>query len=152
MFDEALEHTGAAIEELRELAHGIHPALLTSRGLAAAVEALADRTPVPVQIDIPDRRYPPAVESAGYFVAAEALTNVAKYANATAARVTATHRPDSAALVVEDDGVGGASPSNGSGLSGLLDRVTALDGTLTVESPAGGGTRIRAEIPLAADG
>ncbi len=90
LVDEALEHTGAAIEELRELAHGIHPALLTSRGLAAAVEALADRAPVPVHVDIPDRRYPAAVESAAYFVAAEALTNVAKYANASTARVTAS--------------------------------------------------------------
>ena len=148
LVDEALEHTGAAIEELRDLAHGIHPALLTSRGLAAAVEALADRAPVPVLVDIPDRRYPPAVESAAYFVAAEALTNVAKYANASTARVTATHAADSVVLVVEDDGVGGASPSNGSGLSGLLDRVTALEGTLKVESPPGAGTRVRAEIPL----
>ena len=88
------------------------------------------------------------MESTAYFVAAEALTNVAKYANASTARVTATHSADSVVLVVEDDGVGGASPSNGSGLSGLLDRVAAVEGTLTVESPPGAGTRVRAEIPL----
>jgi signal transduction histidine kinase len=145
---EALEHTSAAIEELRELAHGIHPALLSTRGLAAAVTALADRAPVPVRVDIPEERYPASVESAAYFVAAEALTNVAKYANASTARITATDSADSVVLVVEDDGVGGASPSVGRGLSGLLDRVAALGGTLTVESPPGAGTRVRAQIPL----
>ena len=90
---EALEHTSAAIEELRELAHGIHPALLTSRGLAAAVEAIADRTQLPVHVDIPHRRYPAVVESAAYFVVAEALTNVVKYADASTVRVTATESP-----------------------------------------------------------
>jgi signal transduction histidine kinase len=145
---EALEDTRAAIEELRELAHGIHPALLTHRGLAAAVEALADRPPLPVHVDIPEQRYPTFVESAAYFVAAEALTNVAKYAKASTARVTATHSADSLVLAVEDDGVGGATPSPGSGLTGLQDRVAAVDGTLIVDSPPGAGTRIRAEIPL----
>jgi signal transduction histidine kinase len=144
----ALEDTRAAINELRELAHGIHPALLTHRGLAAAVEALADRAPVPVHIDIPEQRYPTSVESAAYFIAAEALTNVAKYANASTARVTATDSADRLVLAVEDDGAGGATPSPGSGLAGLQDRAAAVDGTLIVDSPPGAGTRIRAEIPL----
>ncbi|MGZ4222707.1 MAG: GAF domain-containing protein [Solirubrobacteraceae bacterium] len=146
--DASPEDTRAAIEELRELAHGIHPALLTSRGLAAAVEALADRAPLPVHVDIPDARYPAIAESAAYFIAAEALTNVAKYAEAGAARVTARRSADSLVIEVQDDGVGGADPSKGSGLSGLQDRVAALDGTLTVESPPGEGTRICAELPL----
>ena len=150
LISDALEHTRAAIEELRELAHGIHPALLTSRGLAAAVEALADRAPLPVHVEIPDERYPASVESAAYFIAAEALTNVAKYANAATARITATRAADCLVLAVEDDGAGGASPSRGSGLAGLQDRVAAFDGTLTVESPLGAGTRVRAKIPLRA--
>jgi signal transduction histidine kinase len=145
---DALEDTRAAIEDLRDLAHGIHPAVLTHRGLAAAVEELADRAPVPVHIEIPDERYPDFVESAAYFVAAEALTNVAKYARATAACITATRTRDGLVLVVEDDGVGGARLEVGSGLAGLRDRVAAFDGTLTVDSPLGAGTRIRAEIPL----
>jgi len=144
--------TRSAIDELRELAHGIHPAILTHHGLAAAVEALADRAPLPVAIEIPDARYPTAVESAGYFVIAEALTNVAKYAKASTASVTATRVAGELLLTVEDDGVGGAAPAPGSGLSGLADRVTALDGTLTVDSPPGRGTHIRATIPLPASG
>ena len=147
---QALHDTRAAIDELRELAHGIHPALLTSRGLAAAVEALADRAPLAVRVHIPDVRDPAPVESAAYFIAAEALTNVAKYANASTARITANHSADRLVLEIEDDGIGGANPSHGSGLSGLRDRVAALDGTLTVESPLGAGTHVRAEIPLAA--
>jgi signal transduction histidine kinase len=145
---EALDHTSAAIEELRELAHGLHPALLTTRGIAAAVEGLADRSPVPVRVDIPKERYPASVESAAYFVAAEALTNVAKYARASTARVTLTRTAGALVLVVEDDGVGGATRSPGSGLAGLQDRIAAFDGTLTVDSPPGAGTRVRAEIPL----
>jgi len=148
---ESLEHTSAAIEELRELAHGIHPALLTTRGLAAAVEALADRAPVPVRVDIPEQRYPAPVESAAYFVVAEALTNVAKYARASAARVAATERAEVLVLEVEDDGVGSAALSTGGGLAGLRDRIAAFQGKLAVDSPPGQGTRIRAEIPLSAD-
>jgi PAS domain S-box-containing protein len=147
---DALDDTRGAIEELRELAHGLHPAILTHRGLAAAVEALADRAPLPVHIDIREERYPASVESAAYFIAAEALTNVAKYADATTARVTATSSGDSLLLTIEDDGTGGATPSPGSGLSGLHDRVAALDGKLTIHSPPGAGTRIRAELPLPA--
>jgi PAS domain S-box-containing protein len=148
---EALDDTRAAIEELRELAHGLHPAILTHRGLAAAVAALADRAPLPVRVDIPDERYPASVESAAYFVTAEALTNVAKYANASTAGVTAASAAGSLLLTIYDDGSGGAVPSPGSGLSGLRDRVSALAGSLSVESPPGGGTCIRAELPLAAN-
>jgi signal transduction histidine kinase len=148
LMGEALEDTTAAIEELRELAHGIHPALLTARGLAAAVVALADRAPVPVRVEILEERYPAFVESAAYFVAAEALTNVAKYAAASAARVAVARGSDSLVIEVEDDGVGGATLATGSGLAGLRDRLAALQGNLVVDSPPGRGTRIRAEIPL----
>jgi signal transduction histidine kinase len=148
---DALEDARGAIEELRDLAHGLHPAILTHRGLAAAVEALADRAPLPVHIDIPAHRYPASVESAAYFIAAEALTNVAKYANASTASVTATGSAGSLRLTINDDGTGGAVPSPGSGLSGLRDRVSALEGTLTIDSPPGRGTRIRAELPLPAN-
>jgi signal transduction histidine kinase len=148
LVSEALEDTRAAIDELRELARGIHPALLTDRGLAAAVGALADRAPLPVHVDIPEERHPTFAESAAYFVAAEALTNVAKYADASTARVKAARSSDALVLEVEDDGVGGARPSPGSGLSGLQDRLAALDGRLMVDSPPGDGTRIRAKIPL----
>jgi signal transduction histidine kinase len=147
---DALADTRDAIEELRELAHGIHPAILTHRGLAAAVEALADRAPLPVHVDIPDQRYPSSVESTAYFIAAEALTNVAKYARASTTRITAVPTADELVLTIDDDGAGGATPSAGSGLAGLQDRVAAVDGTLTVDSPPGAGTRIRAELPLRA--
>jgi PAS domain S-box-containing protein len=145
---EGVEHVRAAVAELRELARGIHPAILTHRGLAAAVEALSDRAPLPVAVQIPNDRYLPSIESAAYFVVAEALTNVAKYANAKTARVTARSADGQLVLTIEDDGVGGARASVGSGLSGLHDRIAALSGTLTVDSPASGGTRIRAQIPL----
>jgi PAS domain S-box-containing protein len=145
---EGVDHVRAAIVELRELARGIHPSILTHRGLRAAVEALTDRAPLPVDVLIPDDRYPPSVESAAYFVVAEALTNVAKYANAVTARVSARSADRCLILTIEDDGVGGALGSAGSGLSGLHDRIAALNGTLAVDSPVGEGTRIRAEIPL----
>ncbi len=148
LLGEALEDTRRAIEELRELAHGLHPAVLTTRGLAAAVEELADRAPVPVHVDIPEQRLPAVVESAAYFIAAEALTNVAKYANASKVGITATISGGLLILQVDDDGAGGATVTPGSGLSGLLDRLAALDGTLTIDSPTRAGTRLRAEIPL----
>jgi signal transduction histidine kinase len=146
--EQALEETRAAIDELRELAHGIHPSLLANRGLAAAIESLADRAPIPAELDVPDVRYPPAVESAAYFVAAEALTNLAKHASASIVRIRASSNPNALVLEVEDDGVGGATPSPGGGLAGLQDRVAALNGTLIVDSPRNRGTRIRAEMPL----
>ena len=140
-----------ALEELRELARGLHPNVLTDRGLGPALEALMVRSPIPVDIDIPDERFPPAIEAAAYYVAAEALANVAKYAGANEARVSIAEDVDAGALVIEvaDDGIGGADPARGSGLEGLEDRVEALDGTFEVESPAGAGTRVRATIPMA---
>ena len=148
LVEEGLEHARAAIDELRELAHGIHPAILTHSGLGADVDALADRAPLPVTVSIAPERYPPAVESTAYFVAAEALTNVAKYARATTALITATRTATGLRLVVEDDGVGGAHRAAGRGLAGLHDRLAALDGDLAIDSPPGGGTRITAHIPL----
>jgi PAS domain S-box-containing protein len=140
-----------ALEELRELARGLHPNVLTDRGLGPALESLVSRSPIPVEIDVPDERLPPAVEAAAYYVAAEALANVAKYADASCAEVRVTEDEDGAAIVVEvvDDGVGGADPALGSGLEGLVDRVESLDGTFAVESPPGAGTKIRATIPTA---
>jgi signal transduction histidine kinase len=149
LVDESLASARTGLDELRELARGIHPAILTNRGLAAAVESLADRAPIPVEIAIPGDRFPPSVESAAYFVAAEALTNVAKYADATKARVDAAPVDGRLRVTISDDGVGGARRAPESGLSGLEDRVTALGGSLLVDSPEGEGTRVTAEIPLA---
>jgi signal transduction histidine kinase len=151
LLDSALENAGAAVEELRDLAAGIHPAVLSQRGLDAALEALATRAPLPVELDCElAERLPLLVETAAYFVVSEALTNVAKYANATHAVVSARRENGSARISIRDDGVGGASPGGGSGLRGLADRVGALDGTLHVVSPPGRGTTVTAEIPLTA--
>lgn len=151
LLGDALDNARSAIDDLRELAQGVHPAVLTHRGLAPAVRSLAGRASVPVVIEIADERYPTSVESAAYFVTAEALTNVAKYAQAATARVTTTRTPSHLVLTVEDDGIGGARTSGGTGLAGLADRLAALDGSLTVSSPPGEGTHIRAEIPLSAE-
>jgi signal transduction histidine kinase len=138
-----------ALEELRELARGIHPAVLTERGLDYALRTLAERAPVEVTLDVDlDRRPPPAIEAAAYYVAAEALANVAKYAQATTASVSVKVDDDQLRLEVADDGVGGADPSAGSGLRGLDDRVQAFGGSLRVLSRPGQGTRILAELPL----
>jgi PAS domain S-box-containing protein len=137
-----------ALEELRELARGIHPAVLTDRGLGPALESLVGRAPFPVELDVPVERLPPAVEAAAYYVVAEALTNVAKYAQASSAVVRVTHDDEALAVYVSDDGVGGADTAGGTGLRGLADRVEALDGTLRVASPSGGGTTVHATIPL----
>jgi PAS domain S-box-containing protein len=143
----ASEELAQALEELRELARGIHPAVLSERGLSAALEALAGRAPVPVGVTVPPDRFPPAVEAAAYYVISEALANVAKYAEASAVEIRVTRQNGRAVVEVADDGVGGADPTRGSGLSGLVDRVEALDGVLKVESEPGAGTRVRAEIP-----
>jgi len=150
--DELGRRLGVALDELRELARGIHPAILTARGLAPALGALADRVPVAVEQDVAVQdRLPPAVEAAAYFLVAEALTNIAKYARAGHARV-AVHRAGPAlVVVVSDDGVGGADVSAGSGLRGLQDRVAAVDGTLEIHSPPGGGTHLRATLPCTGD-
>jgi PAS domain S-box-containing protein len=147
---QALEHAQRATVELRELAHGILPAVLARGGLRAAVDALASRMPVPVDNGVAVGRLSAAVEATAYFVMAEALTNVAKHARARRAAVTARIEDGTLAVQVRDDGVGGARP-NGSGLVGLADRLAALDGTLTVSSQPGDGTHIRAEIPLSTE-
>jgi signal transduction histidine kinase len=137
-----------ALAELRELARGIHPAMLTDRGLGAAVESLVTRAPLPVELGVmPDERLPAQVEAAAFYVISEALANIGKYAQASLARVSVSRENGYAVVEVDDDGVGGANPAGGSGLRGLVDRVEALDGTLEVVSPEGGGTHIRAEIP-----
>ena len=150
LLDQAQEELQTSLGELRELARGIHPAVLTDRGLAPALESLVARAPVPVTIEAAGAEgLPPPVESAAYFVVSEALANVAKYARANHASVTVRRSNGRVSVEVRDDGVGGADPGGGSGLRGLADRVAALDGTLAVESPAGGGTRLHAEIPVA---
>ncbi len=145
---EASAELKGAIEELRELARGIHPAILTEEGLPAAVEALADRSPLPirVQADFQDR-LPEPIEAIGYFVVAEALANAAKYSNATTIHIVLSRTPRSLTVDVRDDGVGGADPARGTGLRGLDDRVSAVRGALRVHTAAGGGTTVRAEIP-----
>jgi signal transduction histidine kinase len=146
---QALEEAQLAVKELRELAHGIHPALLSDRGLGAALEALATRAPVPVQVSgVPSEPLAQPVEACAYFVTAEALTNVAKYANASEALVHLSLEDGCLRLQVRDDGVGGADLSTGSGLRGLRDRVEALDGRLELDSPPGGGTTLIVEIPV----
>ena len=136
--------------ELRDLARGIHPSVLTDRGLDAAVSALAERCPVPVDVELRlDRRPPPAVETAAYYVIAEALTNVGKHAGARSARVRASDDDGRVVVEIADDGRGGARRAPGSGLEGLAQRVEALDGTLAVQSPQGAGTTIRADFPCA---
>ena len=150
LLDEAMEELGEATRELRELARGIHPAVLSDRGLEAAVSGLAERSPVPVEIlETPSQRLPPPVESATYFVIAEALTNVARYADAEAATVRVKRDNGAIEVEVRDDGVGGADPANGTGLRGLEDRVSALEGRLLVTSPDGVGTTVVARIPCA---
>jgi signal transduction histidine kinase len=152
LLDRAAGEAEVALHDLRELARGIHPAVLSDRGLDSALEALANRLPLPVEIGpTPAERLPEPVEAAAYFVVAEAMTNVAKYADATHASVQITR--DNGAVVVEvsDDGVGGADPAKGSGLRGLADRVAALDGRLEVDSPSRSGTTVRAVIPCSQD-
>jgi signal transduction histidine kinase len=147
--DRAQEELRTSLAELRELARGIHPAVLSDRGLEPALHAVVDRVPVPVSLEVDTaERLPEPVETAAYFVVSEALANVAKYARASEAKVAVRRVNGHVTVDVVDDGVGGADASGGSGLRGLADRVAALDGTLSLESPAGHGTRLHAEIPL----
>jgi len=149
MLDQAMDELGFALAELRELARGLHPALLTDHGLAAAIQSLAARAPLPVDVEVAVAgRLAPQIEAAAYFLVAEALTNVAKHADASAAAVQVEAAAERLRIEVTDDGRGGAAIAQGSGLSGLADRLAALDGRLRVQSPAGGGTRLLAEIPL----
>jgi signal transduction histidine kinase len=158
LLDQARDELRQAQAELRELARGIHPAILTDRGLGAAVTSLAERSTIPAYVtEVPEQRLPAAVEAIAYFVVAESLTNVAKHARARQAEVTVRRENGHAVVLVSDDGVGGAGNGNGrnggdglgSGLRGLSDRLAAVDGRLTVHSPPGAGTVIRAEIPCA---
>ena len=145
----AVDELQAAVNELRELARGVHPAILTEEGLAAALDSLASRCPLPVSLEVLDARLPPEVEATAYFVACEALANVVKHAEASKATISAWRQNGSLMIEVEDDGIGGARTEDGSGLRGLTDRVEALGGRLTIQSPVGGGTRIVGEIPCA---
>ena len=148
LIDASLDELKQSLQELRELARGIHPAVLTDHGLEAAVRSLAARSPVPVSLtSTAGGRLPAAVETAAYFVVSEGLTNVAKYAQAEHATVRIERDNGHLTVEVSDDGVGGAAPDAGSGLHGLADRVAALDGALQVASPPGGGTRLRANLP-----
>ena len=147
--DTAASELRAGIAELRELAQGIHPAALSAGGLAAALPTLVERSAVPVALKaVPDGRFPEAIETAAFFVASEALANVAKHASATRATVDARLDDGRLRIEIADDGVGGADPRRGTGMTGLADRLAAVDGELTVDSPVGGGTRVVASIPL----
>jgi signal transduction histidine kinase len=146
----AVDELQVAVEELRELARGVHPAVLTEEGLAGALESLAGRTPLPVRIEsAPEDRLPPEIEAAAYFVACEAIANAVKHSGATGIRVNANRRNGRFVIEVEDDGIGGAKENGGSGLRGLVDRVEAHGGTLRVESEPGHGTRVIGELPCA---
>jgi signal transduction histidine kinase len=147
--DAAVQELQAAIGELRDLARGMYPAVLADEGLPAALWSLADRCPVPTSVgSVPTQRLAPAVEAAAYFVVAEALTNVAKYAEATRVDVSVTVEDGILAVEVVDDGKGGARATTGGGLAGLRDRVSALGGELLIDSPQGAGTRLLAQLPV----
>lgn len=145
--DDAAAETLLAVAELRELAQGIHPAVLTEQGLRAAVEVLAERAPVAVAVDVAEDRYPASIEATAYFVVSEALANVAKHAHATRVTVRARRQRDMLVVDVTDDGAGGAAIAGGTGLPGLSDRVAALGGRLDIHSPVGKGTTLRIELP-----
>jgi PAS domain S-box-containing protein len=146
--ESAVGEIAAAVKELRELAQGIHPSALGDRGLAAALRIVAARAPVPVELDVTDSPLETNVAVAAYYIVSEALNNVAKYAGATRAAVRVRETGSGVVVVVEDDGAGGADAALGTGLAGLADRAAALEGTLSIESPLGGGTRLRAELPF----
>jgi signal transduction histidine kinase len=150
LLDEAHADAKQAMVELRNLARGIHPAVLSDRGLDAALSSLAGRAPVPVNVtvSVPDRP-PAAIETTAYFVVAEALTNIAKHSGATRAAVNVARLNGHLTVEVTDDGIGGADAKRGTGLAGLVDRVTAVDGTVRLSSPAGGPTILTVELPCA---
>jgi signal transduction histidine kinase len=147
LVDAALEQLQSGLRDLRELASGIHPSILTDRGLGAALQALAARSAVPVELGaLPEERLPPAIETTAYFVAAEALTNAVKHARCEHVDIDVRLADGWTVLEIRDDGVGGADPGQGSGLRGLYDRVGALDGELEIDSEAGTGTTVRARL------
>ncbi len=142
------EDSKIVLKELRDLVRGIHPAVLSDRGLDAALSAIAGRSPIPVGVDVDlPARQPDEVEGTAYFVVVEALTNIAKHSHATEANVAISRRNSWLHIEISDNGLGGADPSRGTGLAGLRDRIQALDGRMSVESPTGGGTRLTVEIP-----
>ncbi|TDD82960.1 sensor histidine kinase [Actinomadura darangshiensis] len=147
LFLEAREGIEEALTQLRTVIRGIYPPILSDRGLAGALRALAAGQPIPVELDVGDGRAPAAVEAAAYFVVAEALTNVAKHSGARHGRVTVRREPARLTISVRDDGKGGADPDRGSGLAGIRRRVAALDGTTRLDSPDGGGTTLEVELP-----
>ena len=148
IIDGASAELEQTLAELRELARGIHPAVLSDRGLDAALLALAHRAPLPVEVgEMPEERLPEQVEAAAYYVVAESLTNVARYSEASRAKVDITRNNGTVRIRIADDGVGGADPTRGSGLKGLADRIAALDGHFMLASPDGLGTIVEAEIP-----
>ena len=152
MTAELAEGLGAVADELREVSRGIHPTVLTKAGLGPALRALGRRSGVPIEVDVTvDERLPVPVEVAAYYVASEALTNAAKHSQATVVELTAAHNGGVLTLEVHDDGVGGADASRGSGIVGLIDRVEALGGTITIASPPGGGTTISMRLPTAVE-
>ncbi len=138
-----------ALAELRELARGIHPAVLVQAGLHSALASLAQRSELPVRLDVPERRFPGPIESTAYYVAAEALTNAARHAHATLVTITVQADDEALRMAIRDDGVGGADPARGSGLAGLEDRVAAVSGHLSVRPAPGGGTLVEVRLPLA---
>jgi signal transduction histidine kinase len=148
--DRARREIASSLSELREIAQGIHPAVVSGHGLAVALEQLAARAPLPVELEVELKgRLPEPLEVAAYYVVSESLTNVAKHAQANAARVAVIRQDGELVLEVVDDGIGGADSERGTGLRGLADRVEALNGRLRVWTPRGGGTRVKAEIPCA---
>jgi signal transduction histidine kinase len=147
--DQASQELARALNELREFARGIHPTILTERGLVPALQSLAERSTVPATVEgTLDGRFPPGVEATAYFVVSEALANVGRYSEATAVTIRAEVDHGELRVEVGDDGIGGADPSRGTGLRGLTDRVAAVEGTLEVESPPGQGTRVTVRIPV----
>jgi signal transduction histidine kinase len=151
LLDETIGHAHAAIRDLRELAAGVHPAVLSHRGLVAALDELVARLPLDVTLDAdaPEQRLPDALEATAYFLVAEALTNVIKHAGTTAVRVTVRVAADELVIRIDDDGAGGARMDVGSGLAGLADRVGAMGGELVLESPLEKGTTVEVRLPTA---
>jgi signal transduction histidine kinase len=147
LIDETTAELLRAVREVRDLARGLHPTILTDAGLGAAVEALAERTPFPVSVNVTDARFPMEIEAAAYYVVAEGLTNIARYAGATEAHVEATVEGGRLVVTVADNGKGGADPAAGSGLRGLVDRLAAIDGELTINSTTDAGTTLTARLP-----
>jgi signal transduction histidine kinase len=148
LLDDAARELDTGLAELREIARGLHPAILSDRGLVQALETLAGRLPVPVEIDAPEERLPDDVEATAYYIVAEALTNVARHAEATHARVTIRAEDGVLRCEIADDGRGGAEMARGTGIQGLRDRAEAAGGSLSLTSPPGRGTIVTATLPL----